>query len=130
MAETTKIRGIHRSYPKRGEIYLTALDPTVGHEIQKTRPALVIQNDVANRYGATTIVAAITSKFDIPSYPTEVPIPLESGLRVASVVLLNQIRTVDRTRLIKRLGKADATTMKAVGQAIEISFGLVDLESG
>jgi mRNA interferase MazF len=77
--------------PKRGEIYLVNFDPTVGAEIRKTRPAMVLQNDVANEYSPITIVAAITSKFDERLYPTEVLITASgSGLAQDSVVLLNQ----------------------------------------
>ena len=72
MAETRPRRTGRQDFPKRGEIYLTALNPALGHEIKKTRPALVIQNDVTNRYGMTTIVAAITSKVSEPPYPNEV----------------------------------------------------------
>ena len=74
MAETRSRRTGHQDFPRRGEIFLTALDPALGHEIKKTRPALVIQNDVTNRYGMTTIVAAITSKVSVPPYPNEVVI--------------------------------------------------------
>jgi len=82
------------SFLKRGEIYLVNFDPTVGAEIQKTRPALVIQNDIPNQYSPITIVAAITSKFNLPPYPTEVVIqPKASGLSQASAILLNQIRS-------------------------------------
>jgi mRNA interferase MazF len=63
------------TFPRRGEIYLVAFDPTVGHEIQKTRPAVVIQNDVSNQYSPITIVAAISSQFRDPPHPREVPIP-------------------------------------------------------
>src|SRR5437870_6544875 len=74
MAETRSRRTGRQDFPKRGEIFLTAPDPALGHQIKKTRPALVIQNDVTNRYGMTTIVAAITSKVSIPPYPNEVVI--------------------------------------------------------
>src|SRR5436309_15742226 len=113
MAETRPRRTGRQDFPKRGEIYLTALNPALGHEIKKTRPALVIQNDVTNRYGMTTIVAAITSKVSIPPYPNEVVIqPSTTGLQVLSTVRLDQIRTVDRRRLLKRLGRADADVMR------------------
>ena len=80
--------------PVRGEVYLVNFDPTLGSEIKKTRPALIIQNDVANRHSPITIVAAITSKFDDSLYPTEVLIAAgEGGLKQDSVVLLNQIRS-------------------------------------
>src|SRR5882724_4847943 len=104
MAEAGKRRAAQKAFPQRGEIYLTALDPALGHEIKKTRPALVIQNDVTNRYGMTTIVAAITIKVSVPPYPNEVVIrPSATGLQAVSTVRLDQIRTVDRYRLLKRL---------------------------
>lgn len=114
--------------PKRGEVYLVSFDPTIGSEIQKTRPALVLQNDVANEYSSITIVAAITSKFDENLYPTEVLIePPEGGLSVKSVALLNQIRSIDKQRLIKKLDKLTEATMGQVDQAIQISLGLVEI---
>src|SRR3989454_10588478 len=128
MAETRSRRTGRQDFPKRGEIFLTALDPALGHEIKKTRPALVIQNDVTNRYGMTTIVAAITSKVTVPPYPNEVVIqPSTSGLEVVSTVRLDQIRTVDRRRLLKRIGNVDADLMRKVDEAMAISLGLVKL---
>ena len=117
-----KVSGI-----KRGEIYLVSFDPTVGHEIRKTRPALIIQNDVGNQYSPLTIVAAITSKVSGVPYPVEVVVePSKSnGLSARSTVRLDQIRTVDRQRLIKRLGLTDAATMELVDQALKISLGLI-----
>ncbi len=114
------------SHPRRGEIYLTTLDPTLGHEIQKTRPALVIQNDVSNRLTRITIVAPITSTVRFPLNPVHVLIASDAstGLAVTSVALLNQIRAVDRRRLIKRLGAVDAKTVEGVEEAIKISLGL------
>lgn len=115
-------------YPRRGEVYLVNFDPTVGAEIQKTRPALIVQNDVANRHSAITIVAAISSRFEEPLYPTEVLVRVnEGGLRTNSVVLLNQIRSIDIQRLARRLGSLRAATMVRVDQAIQISLGLVDI---
>lgn len=114
--------------PKRGDVYLVNFDPTIGAEIRKTRPALVIQNDVANRYSPITIVAAITSRFEQDLYPTEALIKApEGGLSVDSVVLLNQIRSIDRTRLVKRLGRLSPHTMEAVDRGVEISLGMIDL---
>ena len=116
------------AFPKRGEIYLVSFDPTVGAEIRKTRPALVLQNNIANRHSPVTIVAAITSQFEEPLYPTEVLVPAgEGGLRVASVILLNQIRTVDRLRLIQRLGALKPETLKRVNLALRISLGLAEV---
>jgi mRNA interferase MazF len=112
--------------PRRGEVYLVNFDPTLGAEIQKTRPALIVQNDIANRHSAITIVAAITSQFDQPLYPTEVLIsPPEGGLRTESVALLNQIRSIDKQRLIRRLGTLKPETMDRVDRAILISMGLI-----
>ena len=128
MAETRSRRADRQNYPRRGEIFLTALDPALGYEIKKTRPAMVIQNDVTNRYGMTTIVAAITSKVSIPPYPNEVVLqPSATGLAVVSTIRLDQIRTVDRKRLLKRLGKADEDVMRKIDDAISISLGLVKL---
>lgn len=115
------------TFPRRGEIYLVAFDPTIGHEIQKTRPALIIQNDISNEHSPIVIVAAISSHFETPPRPREVPIPPggRTGLIQPSAVILNQIRSIDRTRLHKRLGVLDAATMRSVDQAIKISLGLV-----
>jgi len=117
---------VQTSFPKRGEIYLTALDPTVGHEIRKTRPALVVQNDALNRHGATTIMAPITSTVRLPLSPVHVLLSSgpPTGLAVPSVAVLNQIRAVDRRRLIKKLGAVDAAGMAQVDEAIQISLGL------
>ena len=112
--------------PKRGDIYLVNFDPTVGSEIKKTRPALILQNDIANEHSPITIVAAITSKFDDKLYPTEVLIPQGTGgLSTDSIVLLNQIRSIDKRRLVKKLGAVTPSTMMRVDRAIQISLGTV-----
>src|SRR5258707_11170512 len=123
---TTRQTQAKAGYPRRGEIYLTALDPTVGREIQKTRPALVIQNDVSNRWSEITIVAPITSTVRFPLNPVHLLLPADraTGLSVTSVVLLSQIRAVDRMRLVKRLGMVESEALKEVDQAIQISLGL------
>lgn len=116
------------THPRRGDVYLVNFDPTVGSEIRKTRPAVVLQNDIANRHSPITIVAAITSQFEDPLYPTEVLIKAaEGGLSADSVALLNQIRSIDRRRLVKRLGSVKAETMANIDRAIQISLGLVSL---
>lgn len=110
----------------RGEIYLVRFDPVEGSEVGKTRPALIVQNDIANRSSPVTIVAAISSQFN-PShlYPTEVLIKAgEAGLTVDSVVLLNQIRTIDKARLLSLIGKVEPQTILLVERAIKISLGL------
>lgn len=117
------------THPLRGEIYLTALDPTLGREIQKTRPAIVIQNDVSNRLTQMTIVAPITSTVRFPLNPVHVLLAADAatGLSVTSVALLSQIRAVDSLRLIKRLGSVDSETLNRVDEAIKISLGLTRL---
>lgn len=115
--------------PRRGDIYLVEFDPARGHEIQKTRPAVVIQNDVSNRYSPITIVAAISSHFGSPPYLREVV--LGAGARTdlsrPSAVILNQIRSIDRERLLKRIGRIDGETQQRVDVALKISLGLVEL---
>lgn len=123
------------AFPRRGEVYLVSFDPTVGAEIKKTRPALIVQNDVANRWSPITIVAAISSRSDGPKTPTEGPDyptdvrvnPPEGSLNVPSVVLLNQLRSIDRRRLVRRLGRLRSRTMEAVDRAIQISLGLAGI---
>jgi mRNA interferase MazF len=114
---------------RRGKIYLCSFDPTIGHEIRKTRPALVIQNDIGNRFSPLTIVAAITSTVSPVPYPVEVIIEptASNGLDVRSSIRLDQIRTVDRQRLIRRLGVVDPGTMAKVDEALKISLGLIRL---
>ena len=114
--------------PKRGEIYLVNFDPTTGAEIRKIRPALVLQNNIANQYSPITIVAALTSQTEKTLYPTDALITgPESGMRKNSLILLNQIRSIDKERLIKRLGKLEEQTMERVNRAIELSLGLIEL---
>lgn len=111
--------------PRRGEVYLVRFDPTLGSEIRKSRPALIIQNDTGNEFSPITIVAAITSKVGSHRYPTDVVIEAgEGGLTQASAVLLNQIRSIDHGRLLKRLGKVEAATMTKINISIQISLGL------
>src|ERR1700733_11708377 len=109
MATTRHSQSQRPPGPKRGEIYLTNLDPTIGREIQKTRPALIIQNDVANRLSEMTIVAPITSTVRFPLSPVHVLLASDrsTGLSVISVAAFNQIRAVDHARLVKRLGAVD-----------------------
>ena len=116
------------AYPRRSEVYLIAFDPTLGAEIQKTRPAVILQNDIANRFSRITIAAAITSKVSAQLYPTNVlVIPPEGGLTQESVVLLSHIRSIDKQRLIRRLGALKPETMEHIKHAIQISLGLIGL---
>jgi len=108
---------------RRGDIWLVNFNPAQGSEQKGIRPALIIQNDVGNEVSPVTIVAAISSV--TKTYPINVEIkPSESGLEKDSVVKLNQIRTIDKKRLIKRLGKLDFSKMKAVNSALMLSLGL------
>jgi mRNA interferase MazF len=106
--------------PRRGEIWLVEFDPGRGHEIKKTRPAVIIQNDIGNRYSPVTIVAAVTSKLSPTPYPVEVVVAPSkgNGLTLPSAIQLGQIRSVDRERLVKRLGALDPATMRRVDEAI------------
>jgi mRNA interferase MazF len=101
------------THPRRGEVWLVNFDPTVGAEIQKTRPALVIQNDVGNRLSPITIVAAITSTHK-RAYPFQVFVGAgEGGLEVNSLVTLNHVRSIDRQRLVRRLGRLDRSRVRS-----------------
>jgi mRNA interferase MazF len=113
---------------RRGDVYIVQLDPSRGSELKKTWPAVIIQNDVDNRYSPVTIIAPITSKFDAKLYPTQVLVkPPEGGLRTDSIVLLNQIRVVDKSRLGRRLGALKPATMALVNDAIAIALALIDI---
>ncbi len=110
---------------KRGDIYYADLSPVVGSEQGGLRPVLIVQNDVGNRYSPTVIAAAITSKMGKTKLPTHIDIPgLEVGLAKDSVILLEQVRTLDKKRLKEKMGHLDDVTMTSVNSAIQISFGL------
>ena len=116
------------SFPTRGDVYIVRFDPTEGVEISKTRPAVIIQNDLGNRFSNLTIAAPITSKYDAELYPTEALVKApEGGLKTDSVVLVNQIRAVDKRRLGRRLGALHPSTMALVNEALAVSVGLADL---
>jgi len=116
------------TFPRRGEIYLVEFDPARGHEIQKTRPAVIIQNDIDNRYSPVTIIAPITSKFDTQLYPTKVLVkPPEGGLCLESVGLPNQLRAIDKSRLGRRLGSLKPATMALVNDALAIVLALANI---
>ena len=111
---------------KRGEIYYAALDPVVGSETGKTRPVLIIQNDIGNRYSPTTIIAVITEFSEKKaSYPICVPIGKDSGLEKESIVNLSQIRTIDNRRLRgPRVAALSDEVMAKVDQALKYSLAL------
>jgi mRNA interferase MazF len=110
---------------RRGEIYLADLDPVRGHEQAVTRPVFIIQSDIGNQYSSTTIVAAITSRISKKRLPTHVEVSTqESGLPKDSVVLLEQIRTLDKERLIRKMGGLLSQKMKEVNWALHKSLDL------
>lgn len=110
---------------KRGDIYYADLSPVVGSEQGGLRPVLIVQNDVGNKYSPTVIAAAITSQLGKAKLPTHIDVYAERfGLVKDSVILLEQIRTIDKTRLREKMGHIDDVLMQKVNNAITISFGL------
>ena len=110
---------------KRGEVFYADLSPVVGSEQGGVRPVLIVQNDVGNRHSPTVIAAAITSKQDKTNPPTHIGIKAGTGgLTRDSVVLLEQVRTLDKRRLRERAGQIDPDVQRRVDEALEISFGL------
>ncbi|NLC07033.1 MAG: type II toxin-antitoxin system PemK/MazF family toxin [Syntrophomonadaceae bacterium] len=113
---------------KRGEIYYAELSPVIGSEQGGTRPVLVVQNDIGNQYSPTTIVVAITSQISKGKLPTHVEIKAEkSGLERDSVILTEQVRTIDKKRLKHKVAILDEESLLKVNQALEISLGLVNI---
>ena len=113
---------------KRGDIYYADLSPVIGSEQGGVRPVLVVQNDVGNRYSPTVIAAAITSQINKAKMPTHIEISAEDcGLSRDSVVLLEQVRTIDKRRLKEKIGYLDDDRMEKVNTALSISFGLSGL---
>ena len=111
---------------KRGELYYADLSPVVGSEQGGVRPVLVVQNDVGNKYSPTIIAAAVTSKINKAKLPTHIELPSSPlGLARDSVILLEQIRTIDKRRLKEKIGELNEITMSKVDKAILISFGFV-----
>ena len=110
---------------KRGDIYYADLSPVVGSEQGGLRPVLIVQNDVGNKYSPTVIAAAITSKMGKARLPTHIDIPgTDAGLSKDSVILLEQVRTIDKKRLKEKMGHLDESPMNHVNSAIQVSFGL------
>ena len=111
---------------KRGDIYYADLSPVVGSEQGGVRPVLIIQNDIGNKYSPTVIATAITSQINKAKMPTHIELYAnEYGLSKDSVVLAEQIRTIDKKRLKEKIGHLDDKLMTKVNAALEISFGLV-----
>jgi mRNA interferase MazF len=110
---------------KRGEIWLVSFDPTRGSEQSGTRPAIIIQNDIGNRYGSTTIVAAISSR--VKKYPHTLVLDVNStnGLSQISCLKLDQLLTIDKERLIKKIGTISNQKISELDFALQLSLGLV-----
>ncbi len=119
------MRSVNIVVIKRGDIYYADLSPVVGSEQGGVRPVLIIQNDVGNKYSPTVIATAITSQINKAKMPTHIELDAnEYGLSKDSVVLAEQIRTIDKRRLKEKIGHIDGELMSRVNEALEISFGL------
>jgi len=113
------------SMVKRGDIYYADLSPVIGSEQGGMRPVLIVQNDTGNKHSPTVIAAAITSQVGKARLPTHIELSAQSvGLSRDSVILLEQIRTLDKSRLREKMGSLDEGTMNKVDNAIAVSFGL------
>jgi mRNA interferase MazF len=114
---------------KRGDIYYADLSPVIASEQGGLRPVLIVQNDVGNKYSPTVIAAAITSRMSKAKLPTHIDVAgMDAGLAKDSVILLEQIRTIDKKRLKEKMGHLDDGTMRNVNDAIGVSFGLGDTD--
>ncbi|MCP0886834.1 type II toxin-antitoxin system PemK/MazF family toxin [Ligilactobacillus sp. WILCCON 0076] len=115
---------------KRGDIFYADLSPVVGSEQGGMRPVLVVQNNIGNKFSPTVIIAAITSRISKPKMPTHVGLKAsKNGLEKDSVVLLEQVRTIDKQRLKDRITHTDVDIMVKVDEALKISVGLANIHS-
>jgi mRNA interferase MazF len=113
---------------RRGDIFYAQLNPVIGSEQGGMRPVLVIQNDIGNQYSPTTIIIAITSQIVKAKLPTHVEISAKKcGMEKDSVILTEQIRTIDKSRLKQKVANLDDDTMGKVNKAIQVSLGLIDI---
>jgi len=111
---------------KRGQIYYADLSPVVGSEQGGVRPVLIVQNDIGNKYSPTVIVAAVTSQINKAKMPTHIELcATDYGLQKDSVILMEQVRTIDKKRLREKIGALDDTSMRRVNSALAVSFGLI-----
>ncbi len=123
---SVSLAGDDKLIVKRGDVFFADLSPVVGSEQGGTRPVLVIQNDIGNRFSPTVIVAAITAQIQKAKLPTHVEINAKKyGFERDSVILLEQLRTIDKSRLTDRITQLDAPLMEKVDVAVMISLGLV-----
>ena len=110
---------------KRGDIYYADLSPVIGSEQGGVRPVLIVQNDVGNKFSPTVIAAAITSQRDKTNLPTHIKVDADGcGLSKDSIVLLEQVRTIDKQRLKEKMGSLDTDAMNKIDKALSVSFGL------
>jgi len=113
---------------RRGDVFFADLSPVVGSEQGGVRPVLILQNDIGNQYSPTTIIAAITSQINKAKLPTHVEIQAKiSGLEKDSVILLEQLRTIDKSRLFEKVSALNDELMHKVNKAVEISLGLIEI---
>jgi mRNA interferase MazF len=120
-----KNRSVKTMIVRRGDIYYADLSPVVGSEQGGVRPVLIVQNDVGNRFSPTVIAAAITSQRTKANLPTHIMVNAQTtGLAKDSIVLLEQVRTIDKHRLKERMGCLDTQAMSQVDQALSVSFGI------
>ena len=115
---------------RRGDVFYADLSPVVGSEQGGIRPVLIVQNDVGNRYSPTVIAAAITSQTSKARLPTHIEVFASAGLSKDSVVLLEQIRTIDKKRLKEKMGHLDDRLMEQINDALQVSFGLSGVPAG
>lgn len=121
------LRSVNNVVIKRGDILYADLSPVIGSEQGGVRPVLVIQNDIGNKYSPTVIVAAITSQINKAKLPTHVEINAEEyGIVKDSVILLEQIRTIDKKRLKEKIGHISEEMMSKVNDGLQVSFGLIE----
>mgnify|MGYP003613183417 FL=1 len=112
---------------KKGDIFFADLSPVIGSEQGGVRPVLIVQNDIGNKYSPTVIVAAVTSQINKAKLPTHVEIgALGHGLNKDSVVLMEQLRTIDKKRLKEKIGRVDEDIITEVNEALTISLGIID----
>lgn len=119
---------VKRLKVKRGDVFYADLNPVIGSEQGGVRPVLIVQNDIGNRYSPTVIVAAITSRINKAKLPTHVEIPSDyTNLDKDSVILLEQIRTIDKKRLQRHIAHLGDDVIEDVNTSLEISLGLIDI---
>jgi len=121
-------RSVNKLIIKRGDIFYADLSPVIGSEQGGVRPVLIVQNDIGNKYSPTVIATAITSQINKAKLPTHIEISAqEYGLAKDSVILLEQLRTIDKKRLKEKIGHLDDELMERINEALTISLGLTDI---